>query len=385
MGRFTRILLATSIIGTSVLALNPARADDSDHLFLATQTNLVSNLPNVAAHTDPNLTNAWGVAFAPGGAFWINGNNSGFSLLYSGAGVAVAGLPKVTIPLPAPPLRADTGPAAAPTGIIWNPTGGFDLPGTKDAAVFIFDTEDGTISAWNPAVNLTNAVIAVDNSKVGTGGAVYKGLAFGVTATGAHIYAANLRAATVDVFDSTFTPNLVDGAVPNAATATNIKGTFADPEIPAGFAPFNIQNINGDLFVTYAKQDAAKHDETVGAHLGFVDVFSTDGVLLRHFAAGGPLDAPWGIVQAPASFGAFANDILVGNFGDGKINIFDPHGFFIGPLLDTSFKPLVNDELWALTFGGGSDSTPDTLFFTAGGNNQTNGTFGSIALVSPTK
>jgi uncharacterized protein (TIGR03118 family) len=358
--------------------LSPAAAfEESSSRFV--QTNIISNQTGVATLTNPALLNPWGIAFGPAGDFWINTNDNGLSLLVDGTGTPTPGLPQVAVPLPAPPLRADTGPLSAPTGIIWNGSGGFALPGTTDPAIFVFDTEDGTISAWHPAVNLTNAVTVVDNSKVGSGGAVYKGLAFGVTATGPHLYATNFRAATVDVYDATFTANLVDGAVPSAATATNIKGTFADPKIPAGFAPYNIQNINGDLYVTYAKQDAPKHDSVAGAHLGFVDIFSTDGVLLKRFAEGGALNAPWGVVQAPPGFGDLGNTILVGNFGDGTINIFSPDGQFCGQLKGSNGKPLVNPFLWTLVFGGASKTSPDTLYFSSGPNNQANGLFGMIA------
>ena len=378
MGHLSRLLLATSILGVSMAGVAPARADGDDRFFFV-QTDLVANLPGVAPHQDPNLLNAWGIAFAPGGDFWVNSNNSGLSLLFDGTGVANPNLPAVTIPQPPPPHRADiTGTTSTPTGIIWNPSGGFDLPGTKSAAVFVFDTEDGTIAAWNPAVNVTNAVIAVDNSNVGTGGAVYKGLAFGVTPTGAHLYAANFRAGTVDVYDSTFTANLLDGQVPNAATATNITGSFADPRIPHNFAPFNVQNINGDLYVSCAEQDQPKHDPLKGSHLGFVDIFTTEGVLLSRFAAGGPLNAPWGLAQAPASFGPFVNDILVGNFGDGRINVYDPQGYFIDQLAGQQGQPLVNGGLWALNFGGGTNSSPDVLYFSAGPNGESNGVFGVI-------
>jgi uncharacterized protein (TIGR03118 family) len=343
------------------------------------QTDIISNQTGVAAVTNPALLNPSGIAFGPGGDFWIDTVNNGLSLLVDGTGAPTAGLPQVAIPLPAPPLRADAGPTATPTGIIWNGALGFSLPGTTDNAIFIFDTEDGTISAWNPAVNVTNAVLVVDNSKVGTGGAVYKGLAFGVTVTGPHLYATNFRAGTIDVYDQTFAANLVDGAVPSAATATNITGTFADPRIPAGFAPFNIQNVNGDLYVTYAKQNTAKHDPVAGAHLGFVDVFSADGVLLKRFAAGGALNAPWGVVQAPAGFGDLGSDILVGNFGDGTINAFSPAGEPLGPLQGTNGKSLVNPGLWTLVFGNALKASPDTLFFCSGPNNQANGLFGMIA------
>jgi uncharacterized protein (TIGR03118 family) len=376
--------MAASAVALSLTILNAAYADSSDHdSVLFSQTNLISNLPGVANILNPNLLNPWGVAFAPAGDFWINANNAGLSLLTDGTGVANPALRAVTVPLPPPPLRADINPkASAPTGIFANLSGGFDVPGSTSPAVFVFDTEDGTISAWNPAVNLTNAVLAVNNSNVGAGGAVYKGLAFGVTTTGAHLYAANFRAGTVDVFDATFTPNLVDGAVPEATTATNITGTFADPAIPSGFAPFGIQNINGDLYVSYARQDAAKHDPVNTPHSGFVDVFSAEGVLLNRLAAGGPLNSPWGMVQAPPSFGRFGNDILVGNFGDGTINIFRPDGEWLGQLPGTNGRPLVNGGLWALVFGGGSKSSPDTLYFSAGPNNETNGLFGTIAPVT---
>jgi uncharacterized protein (TIGR03118 family) len=376
MGYLTRCLLATSILGLSASAL----ADDhGEPKFAFVQTNLVSNLPGVALHQDPALLNAWGVVFPPGGSFWVNGNNAGVVQLYDGQGVANTQLPSVTIPQPPLPHRADiTGKTSTPTGALWNPSGGFALPGTSAAAIFLFDSEDGTITAWNPAVSLTNAVIAVDNSNTGTGGAVYKGLAFGLTATGPHLYATNFRAGTVDVFDAAFAGNLVDGAVPNATTKTNITGTFTDSRLPAGFAPFGIQNINGDIYVSYAQQDQPKHDPVAGKHLGFVDVFSTDGVLLQRLAAGGSLNAPWGMVQAPASFGQFGGDILVGNFGDGRINIYSPDGDFLDQLEGTNGKPLVNDELWALIFGGGANSTPDTLYFSAGPEGETNGLFGTI-------
>lgn len=380
MGRIATYLLATSILGLTVFSSEPARADGRrEGRFDFVQINVVANLPGVASHQDGNLLNAWGIAFAPGGDFWVNGNNSGLSLLYDGLGVANPNLPSVKIPQPPLPHRADiTGTSSTPTGIIWNPSGGFALPGTKSAAVFVFDTEDGTIAAWNPGVNLTNAVIAVDNSNVGAGGAVYKGLTFGVTVTGAHLYAANFRAGTVDVYDAGFNANLVDGRVPNAAATTNITGTFTDPAIPPGFAPHGIQNINGDIYVAYAQQDQRRHDAVKGAYLGFVDVFSTDGVLLRHFAAGGSLNAPWGMVQAPASFGRFGNDILIGNFGDGRINVYNPQGDFVDQLEGPNGQPIVNGGLWALTFGGGTHSSPDTLYISAGPNGETNGVFGAI-------
>jgi uncharacterized protein (TIGR03118 family) len=345
---------------------------------LFSQNNLVSD--DQPGHLnaqlqDPDLINPWGVAFGPNSPFWVNNNGTGTSTLYS-VNPTTDTTTQVPLVVTIAPPAGSTAPST-PTGIVFNTdTSGFMVNGSP--AAFIFDTEDGTISAWNPAVNMTNADIAVNNSNVGTGGAVYKGLAFGVTTTGAHLYAANFRAGTVDVFDASFTPNLVDGEVPDSTTATNITGSFADPEIPAGFAPFGIQNINGDLYVSYAKQDAAKHDPVNAPHAGVVDIFSTEGVLLNRFTAGGPLNSPWGLVQAPPSFGRFGNDILVGNFGDGTINVFGPHGEFFGPMLGANGLPLINGGLWALVFGGGSKSSPDTLYFSAGPNSETNGVFGTI-------
>jgi uncharacterized protein (TIGR03118 family) len=327
---------------------------DADDAMVFEQTNLDSNLAGSAKFPDANLTNAWGLAFAPGGAFWINGNHSGTSNLVRGDGSVVTAL-VVTIPSP-------SGAVSAPTGIIANPTTSFFVPGSKLAAAFIFDTEDGTISAWNPGVDATHAVIAVDNSH---SGAVYKGLAFGANAAGNHIYATNFSAGTVDVFDSNFAPVVTDGK-------------FIDQHIGRGFAPFGIQNIDGDLWVTYAKQDAEKMDDDAAPGNGFVDVFDSDGHLLRRFAQHGALNSPWGLARAPYGFGQFSGDVLIGNQGDGRINAFDARGNFVGALRRPDGKPVRIDRLWALEFGGGALSSPEQLFFTAGPDAENNGLFGVI-------
>jgi uncharacterized protein (TIGR03118 family) len=327
---------------------------ESDDAVAFEQTNLDSNLAGSARFPNANLTNAWGLAFAPGGAFWINGNHSGTSNLIKGDGTVVTNL-VVTIPSP-------SGAVSAPTGILANPTTGFLLPGSKFAAAFIFDTEDGTVAAWNPGVDATHAVIAVDNSH---SGAVYKGLAFGSNVAGNHIYATNFSAGTVDVFDSNFAPIETDGK-------------FLDQHIRPGFAPFGIQNIDGDLWVTYAKQDAEKMDDAAAPGNGFVDVFDTDGHLLRRFAQHGALNSPWGLARAPYGFGQFSGDILVGNQGDGRINAFDAHGNFVGALRRPDGRPVKIDRLWALEFGGGALSNPEQLFFTAGPDDENNGLFGVI-------
>ncbi|MBV8576801.1 MAG: TIGR03118 family protein [Acetobacteraceae bacterium] len=328
-------------------------------------------------NTDPVLQNAWGVAFTPGASpFWISDNATGCSTLYDGAGVKAALQVKLPVPggtVPGTacnhfdPNNPPNPTPAAPTGLVWNPTtsttSGFLVPGTSLPAAFIWDTEDGTISAW--AGNLTpsdQAVLAVDNSP----GAVYKGLVFGVNATqGVLLFATNFRAGTVDVFDHTYTKVTTDGG-------------FADPRIPAGFAPFGIQNINGDLFVTYAKQNTAKHDDVAGPGNGFVDVFDTDGHLLRRFATRGALNSPWGVVRASYDFGRFSGDVLIGNFGNGRINAFDSDGNFLGALRDAKGGLLGIDGLWTLTLGGGRNSNSDTLYFTAGPNGETDGLFGMI-------
>jgi uncharacterized protein (TIGR03118 family) len=345
---------------------------------------VVSNLAGVAATQDPVLQNAWGIAFSPAGSpFWVNDNQTGCSTLYKGDGTKI-GL-QVSIPLPGnivpggschavdPNNPANPTPAGA-TGIIWNPSSSFLVPGTKIPAVFIFDTEDGTLSAWAGGLNpADNAVIAADNSASPTAdsGAVYKGLVFGLSAAkGGLLYATNFRAGTIDVFG----PNGANGLF----TQTKTDGGFRDPNIPHGYAPFGIANIDGDLFVTYARQDAAKHDDLAGHGQGFVDVFDTDGHLLRRFASRGSLNSPWGVTRASFAFGRFSGKILVGNFGDGHINVFDNEGRLIDELRDAHGKPLAIDGLWTLTLGGGAGSSSDTLFFSAGPNDETNGLFGTI-------
>jgi uncharacterized protein (TIGR03118 family) len=334
---------------------------DADDAVAFVQSNLESNVPEAAVFPDANLTNAWGLAFAPGGAFWVNANHSGTSNLFRGDGSLVS----LVVTVPAPP-NAPLGTISSPTGILSNPTTAFFVPGSQLAAAFIFSTEDGTVSAWNPKVDATHAVIAVDNS---SSGAVYKGLAFGSNVAGNHIYATNFSAGTVDVFDSNFAPVTTDGK-------------FSDPHIRAGFAPFGIQNIDGDLWVTYAKQDAEKMDDVGGPGNGFVDVFDTDGHLLRRFAEHGVLNSPWGLARAPYGFGQFSGDILIGNQQDGRINAFDAHGNFAGALRRPSGEPIKIDKLWALQFGGGANSNPEMLFFTAGPNDENNGLFGVINAVA---
>jgi uncharacterized protein (TIGR03118 family) len=346
----------------ATLAAGTADAGNGGYI----QTNLVSDGAVPALTTDPNLLNSWGIAFFPGGPFWIADNGSGLSTLYDGLGNIIP----LVINIPDPTGTKPHG--GTPTGIVaqTNPTL-FMIPNTTDPAEFIFDTEDGTIAAWNSVLDLTNAHIVVDNSQGGSStGAVYKGLALGNNTTGSFLYATNFRSGKIDVFDSTFKP-------------ATLAGSFSDPNLPNGAAPFGIANISGNLFVTYAKQDSAKHDDVPGAGLGWVDIFDTNGNLIGTFAKGGKLNAPWGVAQAPFNFGRFSNAILIGNFGDGRINAYNPiNRKFLGQLADPSGKPITIDELWALTFGGALGSDPGTLYFTAGPNDEADGLFGSLAVSS---
>jgi uncharacterized protein (TIGR03118 family) len=365
MSSFARFLTSAALAVAAVGALTAAQAGDPG----ATQKNayavnvLVSDQPG-APWQDPNLKNPWGVAFAPGSPFWISDNNSGKSTLYDGDGTPLSLV--VTIPCPKKAGEGSSCPKlAAPTGVVFNPSSDFVVPGTNSPALFIFATEDGTISAWNGSTG-TNAVLIVDNSLIPNErfGAVYKGLALGVNKSGNLLFATNFRAAKVEVYDGDFKP-------------TTTKGGFNDTKIPAGYAPFGIQNIDGDLIVTYAKQNAFKHDDMPGPGHGFVDKFDTDGNLLQRLATGGGLDSPWGVARASSAFGMFAGDLLIGNFGNGWINALTAKGLV---LLDgTNGKPLHIDGLWTLTPGGGANSKPSTLYFTAGPDSEMHGRFGTIA------
>ena len=330
--------------------------------------NLVSDLVGIADNYDPNLKNPWGISSSATSPFWISDNHSGLATLYNGSGQPFpVGSPLVvTIPTP-----AGGTPPSAPTGQVFNAGSSFDV-GVNQPARFIFATEDGTISGWNSG---TSAILKVDNS---ASGAVYKGLAIGNNGSGDFLYATNFQAGTIDVFDSSFAP-------------TTLAGSFSDPSIPSGFAPFNIQNLVGKLYVTYAKQDAAKHDDVPGPGNGFVDVFDLNGNLLKRLISDGPLNSPWGLALAPSSFGDFSNTLLVGNFGDGLINAFDPStGAFLGQIQNAWRTPIAIKGLWGLKFGnGGNGGDSNTLYFTAGipgpppGEVEDHGLFGSIQPVQP--
>jgi len=265
---------------------------------------------------------------------------------------------------------------AAPTGNIFNGTSGFVVATASGAgpSLFIFATEDGTISGWNPNADLTHAVLAVDRSGVGAG-AVYKGLAIGSNDSGTFIYATNFRFGTVEMFDSNFNLFL-------SFTDSKLANTCPLPN--QCYAPFGIQNIGGNLYVTYALQDVAHHDDVSGPAHGFVDIFDTNGNLIQRLVSHGRLNSPWGLALAPADFGRFSNDLLVGNFGDGRINAIDPkNGAFLGQLSEQPGNPITIDDLWGLAFGNGASAGgTNELFFTAGINDEADGLFGKITSVS---
>jgi len=333
----------------------PALADGSGFYR---RTDLVSDIPKAAHLTDSNLVNPWGLSHSPIGPWVVSDNGTGVATMYQEDGQAVS--PVITIPTPKG-VRT-----AAPTGNVFNDTNGFVIKqGSKSGpSQFIFDTEDGTISGWNPAVNRTKAILVVDNSNGGTG-AVYKGLAIADN----FIYATNFRAGKVEMYDANF----------------NLVRSFTDPKLSTTcplpnqcFAPFGIQNINNKLYVTFALQNPAKHDDIAALGNGFVDVFDTNGHLIQRLISNAPLNSPWGLALAPNNFGQFSNDLLVGNFGDGAINAFNPStGAFLGRLIDQNGRGI--NGLWGIAFGNGGQAGPrNTLFFAAGINQEADGLFGAI-------
>ncbi len=316
-----------------------------------TQTNLVSDIPGEAAHTDPNLRNSWGVSFAPTSPFWISNQASGTSTLYTGTGNPVSLV--VTIP--------PGGPPSGPTGQVFNTTLTSTTPGfalsNGNPGIFIFDTLNGTIDGWNPAAGTTALQAA------STPGAIYTGLALASVGSSSYLYAAD-STGSIRVFDSTFTP-------------VTLSGNFTDPSAIAGYVPFNIELIGSNLYVTYAKLSAAG----IGLPGGYVDVFTTSGTFVKRLATGGSLYAPWGMAIAPPGFGTFGGNLLVGNFGNGEILRYDPStGAYLGTLNAANGTPFVNDFLWSLEFRtAGPGINPNALYFTAGINHQTDGLFGEIA------
>ena len=334
-------------VAASVLAfsLSPARLFADSF----TQINLVSNGFVPAATIDSNLVNPWGIAFSATSPFWISDQGTGVATVYTGTGSIVSLV--VTVP--------GGGPPSGPTGQVFNTTASFALPsgGTTN---FIFDTLNGTIAARS--TGSTAVTVAT------TAGAVYTGLALGSVGSNNYLYAANTAGSgSIQVFDTNY----------NNVTGSTFAGTFNNPFVPAGYVPFNIQLIGSQLYVTYAELGAG--GVAAPGSTGEVAVFNTNGTFVSLLASGGPLDAPWGIALAPAGFGSFSNDLLIGNFGSGEIDAYSTTGTFEG-VLDDNGVPIVDPNLWALDFrtGGASSTNPDALYFTAGVDNQSGGLFGEI-------
>jgi uncharacterized protein (TIGR03118 family) len=354
-GRFPRRVwitaLAAAILGASAFAGVTAAAESNTYVV----HNLVSNQPGVADHPDANLVNGWGLTSLATSPWWVADNGADVTTLYRADGTAVSLV--VSVP-------------NAPTGAVSNAGTQFVVSNGNSSgpAVFIFATEEGKILGWNPGVppppQSHQAQVAVNHSGLG---AVYKGLAI----AGNLLYATDFHNDRVDVFDGSWSP-------------VTIPGAFVDPKLPGGFAPFGIQNVGGTIFVTYAKHDGTGHDDVAGQGLGFVDMFDTSGAFLGRVAQRGQLNSPWGLAMAPANFGRFGGDLLVGNFGDGEINAYEqqPNGSFEhrGELRGTDGSVLSIDGLWSLQFGkGAANNGPlDTLFFTAGPNGEDDGLFGTI-------
>jgi uncharacterized protein (TIGR03118 family) len=370
VARLRLIASVIAVVGLLLLVL-PGQAGAQAGGFV--QHNLVSDLAGVADNTDPNLVNSWGLSHSPTGPWVVSDNGTGLATQYDSTGAGVP--PVITIP---PPAGSPAGTTAAPTGNVFNGTGDFVIKeGTASApSQFLFATEDGTISGWNPTVDMTHAILEVDRSTTKQGkfvGAVYKGLAMGSNSSGNFLFATNFRFGTVEQFDTHF--NLVNSFTDKALTR--------DCPVHASpfqcFAPFGIQNIGGILFVTFALQDAARHDDVAGKGNGFVDEFDTNGKLMHRFASNGTLNSPWGVALAPSTFGAFHDDLLVGDFGDGRINAFDLSGTFMGQLANANGVLLSINGLWGLAFGNGGTAGPTTtLFFASGLNDEADGLFGSI-------
>ncbi len=381
LGR-SRILFPLAVLAMLLLAALPvaafAKADSGSQGFYQ-QINLVSDIAGRAKITDSNLVNSWGMSHGPTSPWWISDNGTGVATLYDGNGNPVNPLPPGTPPLVVtipPPAGSPAGTTAAPTGNVFNGTSDFVVTegGVSGASRFIFATEDGTISGWNPAVDQTHAILEVDRSTVGTG-AVYKGLAIGANTSGNFIYATNFRFGTVEQFDGSF--HLV-----RSFTDSKLASTCPLPN--QCYAPFGIQNISGNLYVTFALQDAAHHDDVAGPAHGFVDVFDTSGNLIRRLVSHGRLNSPWGLALAPADFGRFSNDLLVGNFGDGHINAINPkNGAFLGQLSDRAGNPFSINGLWGIAFGNGAVAGgTNELFFASGLNDEADGLFGKILSAS---
>jgi uncharacterized protein (TIGR03118 family) len=337
MSRLRRVAIAAALACLVVPSAALARHGGGGNYQ---QTNLVSNQAGVAQLMDPNLKNAWGIAAGPTTPLWVADNGTDKATIYRG-------FPTDPITIARPPVDI---PGGEPTGQVFSGTSAFG------GAFFIFDSESGNIVSWSPSAGAQIARSVPD--------AIFKGLAIASRGGQPFLYATDFHNNKVDVFDSGFAP-------------VTMPGGFTDNRLPAGYAPFGIQAIGRFIFVTYAQQDANAEDDVKGAGHGFVDVYTPGGFLVKRFARRGPLNSPWGVVLAPSGFGKFSHKLLIGNFGDGRINGYSVRGRFRGQL-SSHGSPITIDGLWGLRFGNGVTGTPKTLLFSAGPDDEANGLLGAI-------
>jgi uncharacterized protein (TIGR03118 family) len=351
-------------------ALGAAPAGATTHFSTYRQINLVSDQAGKANMRDPDLVNAWGLAASPGtntspgSPLWVADNGSDKATLYA-AGSSPTSVSKV-------PLTVDV-TGAAPTGQVFNADSSAfvvsDSQGNSGSSLFLFDTENGTIDGWSPNVGGPSPSTVTEVARNNGANAVYKGLAVATVQGKSFLYATNFRSGRVEAYDGTFTPVEMPG------------GLFVDPGLPAGYGPFGIAEIMGKLYVTFAKQDATLHDDTPGPGHGFVDVFTNTGAFVRRLVTRGALNSPWGLALAPRSFGRFGGDLLVGNFGNGIINVYNAtNGVWLGRLSQRNGLPIQIDGLWGLMFGNGNAAGTNQLIFSAGPSKESHGLLGKIVV-----
>jgi len=371
--RVRRGVTVATIVAAGALAagaLGAAPAGAAAHVSAYRQINLVSDQAGKANLKDPDLVNAWGLAASPGtnaspgSPLWVADNGSDKATLYA-AGSSPTSVSKV-------PLTVDV-TGAAPTGQVFNADPNAftvsDSQGNSGSSLFLFDTENGTIDGWSPNVGGPSPSTVTEVARDNGANAVYKGLAVATVKGKSFLYATNFRSGRVEAYDSTFTPVEMPG------------GLFVDPGLPAGYGPFGIAEIMGHLYVSFAKQDATLHDDTAGPGHGFVDVFTNTGAFVRRLVTRGALNSPWGMALAPRSFGRFGGDLLVGNFGNGLINVYNAtNGAWLGRLSQRNGLPIQIDGLWGLMFGNGNAAGTNQLIFSAGPSKESHGLLGKIVV-----
>ena len=371
--RVRRGVTVATIVAAGALAagaLGAAPAGAAAHVSAYRQINLVSDQAGKANLKDPDLVNAWGLAASPGtnaspgSPLWVADNGSDKATLYA-AGSSPTSVSKV-------PLTVDV-TGAAPTGQVFNADPNAftvsDSQGNSGSSLFLFDTENGTIDGWSPNVGGPSPSTVTEVARDNGANAVYKGLAVATVQGKSFLYATNFRSGRVEAYDSTFTPVEMPG------------GLFVDPGLPAGYGPFGIAEIMGHLYVSFAKQDATLHDDTAGPGHGFVDVFTNTGAFVRRLVTRGALNSPWGMALAPRSFGRFGGDLLVGNFGNGLINVYNAtNGAWLGRLSQRNGLPIQIDGLWGLMFGNGNAAGTNELIFSAGPSKESHGLLGKIVV-----